>query len=181
MDEDRRRRRSLACVWLAGAAGLAHAGFSLYWAFGGRALLSTVGSWAVQLAVDAPVAAALGLGAVAAVKAAAAIIPVAVAHDRLGCPRFWRAVSWAGAVVLIGYGGANTAVSQAVLAGLIEPDGGYDRDAMIGHAWLWDPLFLVWGLALLAHLGWSRRRRTTRSGGRRRRTAPVTGAGDRQA
>ncbi len=28
----------------------------------------------------------------------------------------------------------------------LEPDGGYDRRAMIGHVFLWDPLFLVWGL-----------------------------------
>jgi len=43
-------------------------------------------------------------------------------------------------------GGANTIVAALVLTGGIEPDGGYDRRAMIGHVFLWDPLFLVWGL-----------------------------------
>ncbi|MEH0109073.1 DUF3995 domain-containing protein [Tersicoccus sp. MR15.9] len=157
MDREGRRRGSLTWVWLASVAGLVHAGVSAYWALGGRALLSTVGSWAVQLAADAPVAAGLGLGVVAVVKAAAAVVPAAVAHGRIGGQRGWRAISWAGAAALIVYGGANTAVSNAVLTGLIDPAGGYDRDAMIGHAWLWDPLFLLWGLALAAHLWTSRR------------------------
>jgi len=39
--------------------------------------------------------------------------------------------------------GANTVVAALVLAGGIDPDGGYDRRAMIGHAFLWDPLFLI--------------------------------------
>lgn len=44
------------------------------------------------------------------------------------------------------YGGLNTLVSGAVLAGIIRPEGGYDAIAMVGHAWLWDPLFFVWGV-----------------------------------
>ena len=43
-----------------------------------------------------------------------------------------------------------------MLSGLIAPEGGYDRPAMIGHALLWDPLFLVWGATLLASLWLSR-------------------------
>lgn len=67
-------------------------------------------------------------------------------------PRLWRTISWAGAVLLLLYGGANTAISNAVLTGLIRPEDGYDRLAMMGHAWLWDPLFLLWGVVLLGHL-----------------------------
>ncbi|WP_188667052.1 DUF3995 domain-containing protein [Tersicoccus solisilvae] len=152
-----RADRSRAWVWVACAAGLLHAGASLYWALGGRMLLETVGQWAVGLAEDAPLAAGLGLGVVAALKAIAAVVPVAVARGRVGPARFWRAVSWVGAVVLIVYGAFNTVIAQAVLAGLVRADGGYDEAAMIGHAWLWDPLFLVWGLALAAHLWLSRR------------------------
>jgi hypothetical protein len=75
---------------------------------------------------------------------------------------FWhrrlRVVSWAGAVLLILWGGVNTVTGNLVLSGIVEPDGGYDRDGMVGHAWLWDPLFLVWGAALAVGL-WRTRRR----------------------
>jgi hypothetical protein len=47
-------------------------------------------------------------------------------------------------------------VAGLVLAGAIDPDGGFDRQAMIGHALLWDPLFLLWGLLLAAGLGATR-------------------------
>lgn len=148
---------SRSLVWLAGAAGTVHAGFSLYWAFGGQWLLATVGRWAVELSVEAPLEAGLMLGAVAVGKLLAAIIPVGVAYGRVPWPRFWRMVSWAGGLLLVVYGAVNTVVSGAVLAGMIRPAGGYDVDAMIGHAWLWDPLFFVWGAALVLSLWYSRK------------------------
>ncbi|MCQ1948809.1 DUF3995 domain-containing protein [Arthrobacter sp. zg-Y859] len=147
---------SRACLWTACAAGLLHAAFSLYWALGGRWLLDTVGQWAVQESTEAPLRAGLLLGAVAAFKAAAALVPTAAAYGRVPWPGLWRTVSWIGAVVLVLYGGANTVVSNAVLAGLIRPETGYNRMATIGHAWLWDPLFLLWGAALLGYLVLSR-------------------------
>ena len=60
------------------------------------------------------------------------------------------------ATVLIFWGGINTVVGNLVLGGAIEPSGGYDRPGMIGHAWLWDPLFLIWGTALAVGLAGSR-------------------------
>ena len=66
--------------------------------------------------------------------------------------RLWRAVGWVGGLLLFGYGLVNTAVSAAVLSGVIRPEGGYDPEAMKGHAYLWDPLFLVWGTALVLFL-----------------------------
>ncbi|WP_367402650.1 DUF3995 domain-containing protein [Kocuria marina] len=153
-------------VWLACAAGVVHAGFSLYWALGGHWLLDTVGQWTVRLSYEAPLAVGLGLGMVSLFKLMAAVIPVAEAYDRVPWRRFWRAISWVGAVVLVVYGGTNTVISNAVLIGLIRPATGYERLAMIGHAWLWDPLFLVWGAALLIHLWRSRSARTRPHGTR---------------
>jgi hypothetical protein len=141
-----------AAVLIAGAAGLLHAAWSAYWAVGGRWLLPTVGAWAVELAEDAPFEAGLLLAALALVKAAAAIIPVGVAMGIIPGARYWRMVSWVGGILLAGYGGLNVVVSSAVLLGFIRPDGGYDEPAMIGHALLWDPLFLIWGLALVVWL-----------------------------
>jgi len=120
-------------------------------------MLATVGQWAVELADRAPLAAGVALGAVALVKMLAATVPIGVAYGKLPWPRFWRAVSWAGGLLLVGYGGINTVVSAAVLGGLIRPEGGYDPVAMRGHAYLWDPLFLLWGGALVLSLWFSRR------------------------
>ena len=157
MDAHTRRKLGLACVWTACAAGLVHAAFSLYWAAGGQWLLDTVGRWAVRQSREAPLRTGLLLGLVALAKTAGALIPVAAAYGRMPRPRVWRVLCWAGAVLLVLYGGANTVVSNAVLAGLVRPEAGYDRPAMIGHAWLWDPLFLLWGAALLGYLLLSRR------------------------
>jgi len=142
----------------AAAVGLVHAGFTIYWAAGGRWLLRTVGSWAVELADDRPRAAGAVLGVVALVKIAGSVIPVLVETGHVGGRRRWRALEWAGAVVLVGYGLLNVLVAWAVLGGLLTSAGGYDRSAELGHAALWDPLFLLWGLLLAAGLA------TTRTG-----------------
>jgi hypothetical protein len=147
---------SRALTWLAGVAGAVHAGFSLYWAVGGQWLLATVGQWAVDLSAEAPMTTGLVLGFVAAIKLLAAAIPVGVAYGRLPWPRFWRAVSWAGGLLLVAYGGINTVVALTVLAGMIRPASGYDTVAMMGHAFLWDPLFFLWGTFLVISLWLSR-------------------------
>lgn len=151
------RDRAIAGVGLviACAAGLLHAASSLYWALGGRVLLPTVGQWAVDVVERSPVEAAVLLGLIGLVKATAAAVPVAAAYGRIPGMRIWRSISWVGGVFLILYGGVNVAASGAVLLGIIRPDGGYDESAMIGHALLWDPLFLLWGAALVAWLRFS--------------------------
>jgi len=152
----RRLAVSRAPVWTAGLAGAVHAGFSLYWAVGGRWLLATVGQWAVDLSAERPLAAGITLGLVSAVKLLGAMIPVGVAYGRVPWPWLWRRISWAGGLLLVAYGGINTLVALAVLAGLIRPEGGYDTAAMRGHAYLWDPLFLLWGGTLVLSLWLSR-------------------------
>jgi hypothetical protein len=152
-------KRSTATIVLSAAAGvgLVHAGFSLYWALGGRRLLPTVGEWAVVYTREAPLPAALVLLVVTAVKGVVALAP-AIAVRRAGVlPRSWWLLGWLAAVVLVGYGGVNTVVAWLVLGGAVESADGYDRAAMVGHAYLWDPLFLVWGLLLGAGLWVSRR------------------------
>lgn len=86
----------------AAVAGLIHAAFSLYWALGGRWLLRTVGEWAVDYARDAPVAAGMLLATVAAVKCAAALVPVLVSRGRLPRLHVWRGFARLAAVGLIG-------------------------------------------------------------------------------
>lgn len=149
-------------VAVACGAGLLHAVASFYWALGGPFLLDTVGESAVALVEDSPLGAGLLLGLIGLVKAVAAVVPVLVDRGRLPWPRFWRGLCWVGGPLLVVYGGLNVVVSGAVLTGLIEPDGGYDTAAMVGHAFLWDPLFLVWGAALVVWLRLSAQRSAAR-------------------
>ncbi|WP_454083366.1 DUF3995 domain-containing protein [Georgenia sp. Marseille-Q6866] len=131
-------RAARSWLWVACVAGLVHAAFSAYWAFGGEWLLETVGQWAVDLRRSSPVAAAWGLAGIALVKSFAALVPVAVYQGRLSGRRFWRALSWAGGAGLLVYGGVNVVVSNVVLA--TRDPAEYDRAAMVGHAlWLTRP------------------------------------------
>lgn len=139
-------------VGVACGAGLLHAIASLYWALGGPWLLATVGEWAVELVQESPLGAGLLLGLIALAKATAAIVPVLVDRGRMPWPRLWRALCWIGGPMLVVYGALNVVVSIAVLTGIVTPDGGHDTAAMVGHAFLWDPLFLVWGAALVVWL-----------------------------
>ncbi|WP_235531315.1 hypothetical protein [Phycicoccus sp. Soil748] len=56
-------------------------------------------------------------------------------------------------------------VANLVLVGAIHPSSGFDRPGMVGHAWLWDPLFLLWGASVVLGL----RARAGASGARRDR------------
>ena len=147
--------RSFRLVRLACAVGLLHAAFNLYWALGGRWLLETVGRGPEEMLNKTAIGAAGALLLIALFKALAAVIPVLNAQERMPWPRLWRGISWAGGVFLVLYGGVNTLVALGVLLGVI-PSPGYDRAAMLGHAFLWDPLFLLWGSALVGHLWLSR-------------------------
>lgn len=124
----------------------------MYWALRGRLLLPTVGDWAVRAVDRSPVQAGVLLGAIAAIKALAALIPVGVARGRLPWTRFWRAACWVAGAFLVLYGAVNVVVGSAVLLGVVTPAGGHDTEAMVGHALLWDPLFVIWGAALIVWL-----------------------------
>ncbi|BDP42393.1 hypothetical protein DAETH_23620 [Deinococcus aetherius] len=152
-------RVALSPLQLACVLGLIHAAFSLYWALGGRWLLETVGQGPRELLKSGPLSVGASLGLIALFKAAAAILPVLNGQDRLPWPKLWRGISWVGGVFLILYGGVNTLVAWGVLSGLVASPG-YNRSAMLGHAALWDPLFLLWGAALVLHLWLSRPVRT---------------------
>lgn len=90
-------------------------------------------------------------------KLAGALTPVMLAGYGWPAPRLWRPLCWAGSAVLMIWGGLNTVIGNLVLADVVRPAGGFDRLAMVGHAWLWDPLFLAWGMALSLGM-WSSRR-----------------------
>jgi Protein of unknown function (DUF3995) len=146
--------------------GTGHAAVSAYWLAGGTALLDTIGGSLEQWARDRPGTTVAALAAVVAVKlVAAALGPLVAAAARPGAPRWltrparWRVVrplAWAAAAVLVLYGGLLTAVGLAVEAGIVSAAPDADERALAWHAWLWDPWFLAWGLALTATLWWTR-------------------------
>ena len=149
--------------WLLVAAllGLTHAGFSAYWAFGGSWLADTVGQWALDWYRTQPATAMIALLVIAVVKAGVAIGPLINESRPLPGYRFWRALCWLAAAILLLYGLANTVGAWLVLAGLVDsPAAEADPMALAGHAWLWDPLFALWGAALGVGL-WRARRPAT--------------------
>jgi len=121
-----------------------HGLFSLYWASGGRWLLDTVGEWAIDLAESGNRAVLLGLGVLGVLKVLAAWLPLVVDAGAGRRRRGRRALAWVGAVGLTAYGLVNTVTALAVLAGLINVVG-TDRLGLMGHAFLRDPLFTLWG------------------------------------
>ena len=139
-------------LWVACAAGGLHAAFSLYWAFGGSWLLDTVGEEAARLQAEERGTAFVILFGAAVVEGIAAIIPALAERTRGRRRKIIRSVSWAGGAVLVAYGTIIAAVSGAVLAGAISPDGPVDRRGHFGHALLWNPLFALWGVTLLIGL-----------------------------
>lgn len=153
LGDNPRRRAGLACLWLAACLGCVHAGFSLYWAAGGTWLLETIGQWAVRAAAEGGPLVTGVLAGIGVLKLVVALAPALVERfGTSGLRRPVRGLSWVAALGLTAYGGVNTLVAALVLFGVIRTDDGYDRQAMIGHALLWDPLFLAWGLSLLAAL-----------------------------
>ncbi len=131
---------------MAGAVvGLLHAIPSLYWAVGGSALVGTVGEWAPEWRRDSPgqVTAVLF-----AVKVCGALVPLVNHLHPLPAQRLWRVIAWAGSGLLVLYGRANTLVAWLALAGWVGVAGDQDRTALLGHAFLWDPLFALWGVLL---------------------------------
>ena len=153
------REKAATRTWTAGALivacalGVTHAAFSFYWATGGEALAWSLGTDLV----DRFRGREWLLVPIGVTKLSAAVAPVILARADWPLRTMTRPVCWAAAGILVGWGGLNTVVAHLVLLGAIQPEGGFDRAGMIGHAYLWDPLFLVWGIALAMGLVASRK------------------------
>lgn len=145
-----------AALLTAAAAGAVHGLFSLYWAMGGGWLLESLGADLIETFSGSRWL----LLPVGLVKIFAGVLPLVLARWEWPAPRLSRSACWVGAIVLVLWGGANTIVGNLVLLGVITPEGGYDGPGMAGHAWLWDPLFLLWGASLTLALLLSPQRRS---------------------
>lgn len=150
-------RRGSRLLVGAGLVATAHALPSAYWALGGDALVDTVGSWARAWRASDPLSIGLLLGLIALGKLAAGWLPWLIDQRWTRAPG-WRRPAWAVALGLIAYGAVNTVGAWLVMLGVIATSV-TEPAALLGHALLWDPLFLAWGVLLALGLRASERHR----------------------
>lgn len=155
---DRRHRRTAALALAAAALGIGHALVSAYWALGGTALLDTIGGDLERWGRERRPALVAALWLVVVVKLVVALAAPVLAGVGAGRLPEWtrgrvpRVLGWIAAVVLVVYGGLLTAGGLLIELGAIEPAADADRRAMAWHTYLWDPWFLLWGVAFTACL-----------------------------
>jgi Protein of unknown function (DUF3995) len=86
--------------------------------------------------------------AAVAIKLIAAVLPL-ITLSRRTRPAWDRnlwVLSWIQAAVLTVYGLVLTTVGLLVQTNVIHASAHADHRALAGHAYLWDPWFLIWGL-----------------------------------
>jgi hypothetical protein len=149
---------------LAAAFAFASAATSAYWLFGGTALLDTVGGSIERLARDRSIAALAGGAVTVMAKVIGGVLALWVVRSRSRrLATFAAAVGW----LLALYGAVLTVVGGLALLGVFGSAGERPANerALRWHVMLWDPWFLVWGVAL-AVAGMSVRRRLSSGGNR---------------
>jgi hypothetical protein len=160
--------------WPAYAAcgvGLTYAVVSFYWAFGGMVGVDTLGGRLEEVAREGDPTLLWLAGIAGVLKVAGAVVALALVRPwgRVVPRRLLLVMAWAGAVVLVVYGGLYVAGGALALAGVVEVAGAEDRTALWWHVLVWDLWFLVWGV-LLGVAAW-------RFGRRDLSAAGATGAG----
>jgi hypothetical protein len=138
-------RSGRSAAYAAAMLAFASAATSFYWAFGGTALLDTVGGEVEELARERSTPAVALVAAIAVAKLLAGALPLALLRSTWR-PLFVAAV--VGGALLALYGGVLVLVGALVLAGAIDPAEPVDEHALRWHVFVWDLWFLVWGIAL---------------------------------
>lgn len=148
-------------IWGAAGLGLLNAAPSVYWAFGGDALLYTIGQWLIDLRAGSPMLIGAGLLGIAVGKSAAAVIPLVAVHGLAARRALWWNLSRIVALALTLYGAAGMVINLGLLLwpGLAVED----PTARWGQALLWYPMLLLWGAVL--SLGLHRWRQRVSAGG----------------
>ena len=139
--------------------GSAHAAVTVSWAVGGTAGLDLLGGTLADLVRDAGPRERLLLWLTAAAKLGAATPGVLLVAGPRRLRRVAKHAAYAVGALLSLYGGVRTLAQGLVVAGAIEASADADRRAILGHLFLWDPWFLLWGCALLVAARMQSRRR----------------------
>jgi hypothetical protein len=151
---------TVVAAYAAATVAFTYALVSLYWAFGGLGLVSTVGGYVQQFARRGGVNAVLVAAAATLAKVLGGLLALALVRPwGRAVPRRWLlALAVVASAVLVVYGAANVAGAALTLSGAVHPSGAVDRNALRWHLELWDLWFLLWGLALaVATEGYRRR------------------------
>jgi Protein of unknown function (DUF3995) len=137
-------------AYFAAVLGTAYAGVSAYWAIGGTGLLDTVGGSLERTARTGGTAVVAALWAVALLKLVAAGLPLGALSATPGSRRrrVLCRLAKLEVVILVGYGLPLTGVGLLVQAGVISRGAHADPRGLAWHVFLWDPWFLIWGLAV---------------------------------
>ena len=137
-------------AYAAAVVAFGYALVSLYWAAGGRALLSTVGGYVEHLTHQGGAVPVIVALAVVLAKVAGGLLALALVRPwEQVVPRRWLLAGTAAvSLLLMAYGGINVLAGSLVLSGVIHPAGSVDRTALRWHVGLWDLWFLVWGILL---------------------------------
>lgn len=146
-------RQGAAGTWPAYAAAVVAAVYALvsfYWAFGGTAGVGTLGGRLEEMARSGDPAVLWLAGVAGVLKLAGAVLALALVRPwgRVVPRRLLLVGAWAGAVVLVVYGGLYVGAGALVLGGVVEGPGAGDRGALWWHVLVWDLWFLVWGVLL---------------------------------
>ncbi len=131
--------------------GLSYAAVSAYWAAGGTRLLNTVGGVFERAGPSQAIGLALLIWLVVMVKVVAAALPLAAVTGSgpLATRGLTHTLAWLEGAILTGYGLVLTVVGLLVEAQIIRAGTHADHLALLWHAYLWDPWFLLWGLLVL--------------------------------
>lgn len=142
---------------VAAALGLASAALSAYWAAGGTALLNTIGGAIAEWGRHGGPGVRFALWLIVLLKVGVGVAAPAIAD----LPRIWpawtrtrvpRLLSWIAASILIAYGAVLTGSELIAFTGMLGTPPSVDRLALAWHAFVWDPWFLLWGVAFLVCL-----------------------------
>ena len=133
--------------------GLASAAVSAYWAFGGTALLDTVGGEIERWGRERSTSVLVTLWLIVILKVIGAGAPLVFVGGAAGYLPVWtraprvRGLGWIAAVGLTVYGCVLSVAGLLVEAGVIDAADDADEHALAWHAFFWDPWFALWGAA----------------------------------
>lgn len=131
------------------ALGCAHAAISAVWLLGDHVLLDTVGGSLSRWADRGGLLVSLTLIAVIAAKLF--VVGLGLCARPTGPRTLWL-LAWMTTSVLVGYGGVEAVVALLMLSDRLNVPADVTHRALVWHACLWDPWFLLWGVALGAAL-----------------------------
>lgn len=132
-------------------AGSLHSLATFYWAFGGDLGLVTVGEWTIEFKQSYGIKFLIVLLFVGIFKLTATWIPTLLNFKD---NKLISIIAYIGGTILFIYGSLNTISGWLKLLGVISVN---FKLSIIGQTFIWDPLFLLWGMGLLIFLNSKRK------------------------